>query len=330
MWPFNKTNRKQTHILMYIPGFVQNGQNKSTSFTRVRVQNEDRAVTKRSPRADAIITLVVHQYGGGALLHKSPWQKHMKTFLYSHTVSLHRSSLSDGPLCKHVLCVAVSNSCSLASELRVSMILPHHPEAHGTASTPTPGSVAMCVRLVYLKRSLQLPNSPRDRQLKQRLTTASEGSTNDQDANSSSNSTADDGDDLLPSMVRKALFSFRLVPIEYLYNIIAVTGATWRRTRCCCYAQHYNKNAYAHTPVRLSSIRRTFTFTSPPPLPPNWWSTQQVKSFDYACSTLYVCNEYNATWRMQLVVYRIGKTISLSIERVKRAMYCIVFGDFRT
>lgn len=108
---------------------------------------------------------------GGALLQRSPWQKHMKTFLYSHMVSSQRSSPSEGPLCKHVLCVAVSNSCSLASEFRVSIILPHHPEAQGTASTPMPGSKLICVRLVYLNRSLQLPKSPRERQLKHRFTT---------------------------------------------------------------------------------------------------------------------------------------------------------------
>lgn len=102
---------------------------------------------------------------GSAPLHRSPWQKHINTFLYSHMVSSHRSSPSDGPLCRHVLCVAVSNSCSLASEFRVSIILPHQPEAHGTASTPTPGSRLACVRLVYAKRSLQLPKSPRERQL---------------------------------------------------------------------------------------------------------------------------------------------------------------------
>lgn len=91
-------------------------------------------------------------------------------------VSSQRSSPSEGPLCRHILWVAVSNSCSLASEFRVSIILPHHPVEHGTASTPIPGSEFNCVRLVYLKRSLQLPKSPRERQLKQRLTTLSERS----------------------------------------------------------------------------------------------------------------------------------------------------------
>lgn len=118
---------------------------------------------------------------GGARLQRSPWQKHMKTFLRSHTVSSQRSSASDGPLCKHVLCVAVSNSCSLASEFRVSIIFPHHPDAHGTASTPIPSSERICVTLVYLKRSLQLPKSPRERQLKQRFTTPLEKSTSPAD-----------------------------------------------------------------------------------------------------------------------------------------------------
>lgn len=108
------------------------------------------------------------------LLQRSPWQKHIKTLLYSHTVSSQRSSPSEGPLCKHILWVAVSNSCSLASEFRVSIILPHQPVEQGTASTPMPASEFNCVRLVYLKRSLQLPKSPRERQLKQRLTTLSE------------------------------------------------------------------------------------------------------------------------------------------------------------
>lgn len=119
-----------------------------------------------------------------APLQRSPWQKHMKTFLYSHIVSSQRSSPSDGPLCRHVRCVAVSNSCSLASEFRVSIIFPHHPEAQGTASTPIPDSRLTCVRLVYLNRSLQLPKSPRERQLKHRFTTLSEKPTS-VDANSS-------------------------------------------------------------------------------------------------------------------------------------------------
>lgn len=89
--------------------------------------------------------------GRGVPLHRSPWQKHMNTFLYSHTVSSHRSSLSDGPRCRHVRCVAVSNSCSLASEFRVSTILPHQPDAHGTASTLTPGSALICVTFTYLR-----------------------------------------------------------------------------------------------------------------------------------------------------------------------------------
>lgn len=43
-----------------------------------------------------------------AALHKSPWQKHMNTFLWLYIVSAHRSMLSSGPRCTHIRCRARS------------------------------------------------------------------------------------------------------------------------------------------------------------------------------------------------------------------------------
>lgn len=45
-----------------------------------------------------------------------------------------------------------------------SKILPHHPDAHGTASTPETPSTALA--FLKVNGSLQLPSSPRDRQEK--------------------------------------------------------------------------------------------------------------------------------------------------------------------
>jgi len=149
-------------------------------------------------------------------LHRSPLQKHMNTSWLPRTVMAHRSRKSWGGRCRHIRSVAIPYSMidkifnrssanrkkkCLPSALNVplpSITLAHHPDEHGTASTPLQdpelskllpkalellrvvwslsadernGFLPVLDRLDVLSSGLrQSPSSPLERHLKQRFT----------------------------------------------------------------------------------------------------------------------------------------------------------------
>lgn len=56
-------------------------------------------------------------------LQRSPWQKHMNTFLELYTVWAHLSSLSSGPLWTHILWIAISKSKQYLNSIKYSLYI---------------------------------------------------------------------------------------------------------------------------------------------------------------------------------------------------------------
>jgi len=97
-----------------------------------------------------------------AVLHRSPLQKQVKTFLTPKNASAHLSLKSGGGRSMHTRSVARSWS---SPSFLPSMILRHHPELHAVASTPVPSKLVS----FSLNSSLQSPSLPRERHVKHRL-----------------------------------------------------------------------------------------------------------------------------------------------------------------